>query len=88
MGMGLGLWALCWGWVSTVGFTQPTSGTADVEGFDIRTDMDRIYSLMGVCPQAKNPAPPRPQQLMLFILAMCICQLQPLLPSTCTCSPG
>mmetsp|Transcript_55864 Transcript_55864/g.116883 ORF Transcript_55864/g.116883 Transcript_55864/m.116883 type:complete len:317 (-) Transcript_55864:116-1066(-) len=34
-----------------VGFTQPTSGTADVEGFDIRTDMDRIYSLMGVCPQ-------------------------------------
>ena len=34
-----------------VGFTQPTSGTAEVEGFDICRDMDRIYTLMGVCPQ-------------------------------------
>jgi ABC-type multidrug transport system ATPase subunit len=34
-----------------VGFTQPTQGTARVEGFDIRTDMDRIYTIMGVCPQ-------------------------------------
>jgi len=34
-----------------VGFLPPTSGTARVEGFDIRTDMDRIYTLMGVCPQ-------------------------------------
>jgi len=34
-----------------VGFSQPTQGTALVEGFDIRTEMDRIYSLMGVCPQ-------------------------------------
>jgi ABC-type multidrug transport system ATPase subunit len=34
-----------------VGFTEPTSGTAEIEGFDIRYDMDRIYSLMGVCPQ-------------------------------------
>jgi ABC-type multidrug transport system ATPase subunit len=34
-----------------VGFTQPTSGTATVEGFDIYEDMDRIYTLMGVCPQ-------------------------------------
>ncbi len=34
-----------------VGFTQPTQGTANVEGFDIRTDMDRIYTIMGVCPQ-------------------------------------
>jgi ABC-type multidrug transport system ATPase subunit len=34
-----------------VGFMSPSSGTAVVEGFDIRTDMDRIYTLMGVCPQ-------------------------------------
>jgi ABC-type lipopolysaccharide export system ATPase subunit len=34
-----------------VGFTQPTSGTAEIEGFDICRDMDRIYTLMGVCPQ-------------------------------------
>jgi len=34
-----------------VGFLPPTSGTARVEGFDITTDMDRIYTLMGVCPQ-------------------------------------
>jgi hypothetical protein len=37
--------------VFTVGFTQPTSGTAEIEGFDICRDMDRIYTLMGVCPQ-------------------------------------
>jgi hypothetical protein len=37
----------------SVGFTEPTSGTAEIEGFDIRYDMDRIYSLMGVCPQVK-----------------------------------
>lgn len=34
-----------------IGFTKPTHGTAMVENFDIRTDMDRIYTLMGVCPQ-------------------------------------
>ena len=34
-----------------VGFTPPTSGTATIEGLDVRTDMNRIYSLMGVCPQ-------------------------------------
>jgi hypothetical protein len=34
-----------------VGFTPPTSGTATMEGLDVRTDMDRIYTLMGVCPQ-------------------------------------
>jgi hypothetical protein len=34
-----------------VGFTQPTSGTAYIEGFNICGDMDRIYTLMGVCPQ-------------------------------------
>ena len=37
-----------------VGFTQPTSGTAHIEGFDIRQDMDRIYTLMGVCPQVSQ----------------------------------
>ena len=34
-----------------VGFTPPTSGTATIEGLDVRTSMNRIYSLMGVCPQ-------------------------------------
>lgn len=34
-----------------VGFTPPTSGTATIEGLDVRTEMNRIYSLMGVCPQ-------------------------------------
>ena len=27
------------------------SGTATVEGYDIRHDMSAIYGLMGVCPQ-------------------------------------
>ncbi|KAB1216661.1 ABC transporter A family member 7 [Morella rubra] len=31
--------------------TEPTSGTAYVHGLDIRTDMDGIYTSMGVCPQ-------------------------------------
>lgn len=34
-----------------VGYTPPTAGTATVEGLDVRVDMDRIYPLMGVCPQ-------------------------------------
>ncbi|KAH9775723.1 ABC transporter A family member 7 [Citrus sinensis] len=34
-----------------IGITRPTSGTAYVQGLDIRTDMDRIYTSMGVCPQ-------------------------------------
>ncbi|XP_034673216.1 ABC transporter A family member 7-like isoform X2 [Vitis riparia] len=34
-----------------IGLTVPTSGTAFVEGLDIRTDMDGIYTSMGVCPQ-------------------------------------
>ena len=34
-----------------IGFTPPSAGTATVEGLDVRTSMDRIYSLMGVCPQ-------------------------------------
>ncbi|XVE56975.1 hypothetical protein DITRI_Ditri04bG0054700 [Diplodiscus trichospermus] len=34
-----------------IGLTKPTSGTAYVQGFDILTDMDTIYTSMGVCPQ-------------------------------------
>ncbi|MCL7026726.1 hypothetical protein MKW94_023598, partial [Papaver nudicaule] len=34
-----------------IGLTPPTSGMALVEGLDIRTDMDKIYTSMGVCPQ-------------------------------------
>ncbi|GER49989.1 ABC transporter A family member [Striga asiatica] len=34
-----------------IGLIKPSSGTAYVEGLDIRTDMDRIYTSMGVCPQ-------------------------------------
>ena len=34
-----------------VGFLAPTEGTAIVEGLDIRSDMDEIYQIMGVCPQ-------------------------------------
>ncbi|KAK3226529.1 hypothetical protein Dsin_006391 [Dipteronia sinensis] len=34
-----------------IGLTKPTSGTAFVQGMDIKTDMDSIYTSMGVCPQ-------------------------------------
>ncbi|KAL9155879.1 hypothetical protein ABFS82_09G035500 [Erythranthe guttata] len=34
-----------------IGLVKPSSGTAYVQGLDIRTDMDRIYTSMGVCPQ-------------------------------------
>ncbi|KAI9181186.1 hypothetical protein LWI28_012282 [Acer negundo] len=34
-----------------IGLTKPTSGTAFVQGLDIKTDMDRIHTSMGVCPQ-------------------------------------
>lgn len=34
-----------------IGLTQPTSGTVFVNGLDLRTSMDEIYSMMGVCPQ-------------------------------------
>ncbi|CAJ2664524.1 unnamed protein product [Trifolium pratense] len=34
-----------------IGLTKPTSGAAYVQGLDIRTHMDGIYSNMGVCPQ-------------------------------------
>ncbi|RLM78743.1 ABC transporter A family member 10-like [Panicum miliaceum] len=33
------------------GFSKPTSGTAYIEGMDIRLEMDRIYTGIGVCPQ-------------------------------------
>lgn len=34
-----------------IGFLKPTAGTAYIQGMNIVTDMDRIYSCMGVCPQ-------------------------------------
>ena len=34
------------------GFFEPTGGTAQVMGFDIRTDMSSIHQRLGVCPQA------------------------------------
>ncbi|GBF94154.1 ABC transporter A family [Raphidocelis subcapitata] len=34
-----------------VGLLEPTHGTALIGGYDIRTDMAAIYTLMGVCPQ-------------------------------------
>lgn len=34
-----------------IGLTEPSSGAAFVEGLDIRTRMDEIYTSMGVCPQ-------------------------------------
>lgn len=33
------------------GFLTPTSGTAHINGHDIRSEMDKIYGIMGVCPQ-------------------------------------
>nr|QVT92306.1 ABC transporter [Salvia miltiorrhiza] len=34
-----------------IGLIKPTSGSAYIQGLDIRTDMNRIYTSMGVCPQ-------------------------------------
>jgi ABC-type multidrug transport system ATPase subunit len=34
-----------------VGLLEPTHGTALIGGYDIRSDMAAIYTLMGVCPQ-------------------------------------
>uniref|UniRef100_A0A2P2MFI7 ABC transporter family protein n=1 Tax=Rhizophora mucronata TaxID=61149 RepID=A0A2P2MFI7_RHIMU len=34
-----------------IGLTKPTSGTAFVQDLDLRTQMDWIYTSMGVCPQ-------------------------------------
>ncbi|KAK7836979.1 abc transporter a family member 7 [Quercus suber] len=36
---------------SMIGLIKPTSGTAFVQGLDIQTHMDQIYTNMGVCPQ-------------------------------------
>ncbi|CAO2038069.1 unnamed protein product [Urochloa humidicola] len=33
------------------GFTKPTLGTAYIDGLNIRTDMNEIYTRIGVCPQ-------------------------------------
>ncbi|CAN6243557.1 unnamed protein product [Urochloa humidicola] len=33
------------------GFTKPTSGTAYIDGLNIRTDKNEIYTRIGVCPQ-------------------------------------
>ncbi|KAL6888887.1 hypothetical protein ACP4OV_009913 [Aristida adscensionis] len=33
------------------GFTKPTSGTAYIDGMDIRSNMGKIYTRIGVCPQ-------------------------------------
>jgi ABC-type multidrug transport system ATPase subunit len=33
------------------GLLRPTSGTATIFGLDIRSDMEKIHSMMGVCPQ-------------------------------------
>ncbi|KAJ1278486.1 hypothetical protein BS78_04G083300 [Paspalum vaginatum] len=33
------------------GFTKPTSGTAYINGMDVRSDMGKIYTGIGVCPQ-------------------------------------
>ena len=33
------------------GLYPPTSGNATICGFDIKTQMGRIYTMMGVCPQ-------------------------------------
>ncbi|KAK1298427.1 ABC transporter A family member 7 [Acorus calamus] len=34
-----------------IGLTKPTSGTAYVQGLDLWSDMSKIYTSMGVCPQ-------------------------------------
>ena len=37
--------------LSTSGLYTPTDGTAIIQGFDIRTDMEQIRKTMGICPQ-------------------------------------
>eukprot|EP00245_Coleochaete_scutata_P004463 TRINITY_DN17100_c0_g1_i1.p1 TRINITY_DN17100_c0_g1~~TRINITY_DN17100_c0_g1_i1.p1 ORF type:complete len:988 (-),score=185.09 TRINITY_DN17100_c0_g1_i1:153-3116(-) len=34
-----------------IGFLSPSEGTALIEGMDIRSNINSIYSIMGVCPQ-------------------------------------
>jgi len=33
------------------GFLEPTSGTATIDGHDIRTDIDKVRKNLGLCPQ-------------------------------------
>ena len=35
----------------TKGFMSPTDGTAYINGYDIRTDLDRVRKTLGLCPQ-------------------------------------
>ena len=37
--------------IQMTGLLAPTSGSVYIEGLDIREDLDKIYSCMGVCPQ-------------------------------------
>ncbi|XP_060170110.1 ABC transporter A family member 7-like [Lycium barbarum] len=34
-----------------IGLTMPSSGAAFVDGLNINTEMDKVYTIMGVCPQ-------------------------------------
>lgn len=34
-----------------IGFLSPSAGYASISGFDLTDDMQKIYTLMGVCPQ-------------------------------------
>ncbi|KAK4719446.1 hypothetical protein R3W88_017784 [Solanum pinnatisectum] len=34
-----------------IGLTKPSSGAAFVDGLNINTEMDKVYTVMGVCPQ-------------------------------------
>ena len=34
-----------------VGLLEPSAGSASVDGLNINNDMDKIYDIMGVCPQ-------------------------------------
>lgn len=36
-----------------IGLIKPSSGAAYVDGLDISKEMDKIYTVMGVCPQRK-----------------------------------
>ncbi len=37
-----------------IGFLEPSRGTALIEGLDIRSKMNEIYHIMGVCPQVRH----------------------------------
>lgn len=37
--------------VSFAGFLEPTSGTALIDGHDIRSDIDKVRRNLGLCPQ-------------------------------------